>query len=232
MSDAFVSVQAIDRRAAIRALAAGLLSTGALDLEGAQHVHAEAGARKKADGKYAPQELTAHEYRTVAALAALIVPADEVSGSAVDAGAPEFIDLLCSQNAELAGIYHGGLAWMDAEMRRRHGTAFVEAPAARQTELLDAIVKAEQEERARRAEELVYERSPQYRNFSGYTTHAPAAMLPGVRFFDWVRKMSIDAFYTSPIGVKDLGYAGNKGMSKYEVPKAAVDYAMKRSPFA
>lgn len=236
MSEVFVPLDTIekpmDRRAAIRSIAAGLMSMGVLDLEAAQHVHNEASAQKKAGGKYDPKELTAHEFQTVTALAAIVVPADEVSGSAVDAGAPEFIDLLCSQNAQLAGIFHGGLAWMDAEMRRRHDKTFLEASASDRTALLDALVKAEQEDRARRAEELVYEKSAQYRNFSGYTTHTTSPLLPGVRFFDWIRKMSIDAFYTSPLGVKDLGYVGNKGTSKYEVPKAAIDFAMKRSPFA
>ena len=54
----------------------------------------------------------------------------------------------------------------------------------------------------------------------------------GARFFDWARKMTVDAFYTSAIGIKDLGYLGNKALSKYEVPKEALEYAIKRSPFA
>ena len=51
-------------------------------------------------------------------------------------------------------------------------------------------------------------------------------------FFDWVRKMTVDAFYTSAIGIKDLGYVGNTAHSKYVVPPAAMEYALKRSPFA
>ena len=52
----------------------------------------------------------------------------------------------------------------------------------------------------------------------------------GTKFFDWVRKMTVDAYYTSPIGVKDLGYMGNKAYTKYEVPQASIDYAMNRLP--
>ena len=54
----------------------------------------------------------------------------------------------------------------------------------------------------------------------------------GVRFFDWVRKMAVDAYYTSEIGIKDLGYAGNQALSEYTVPQETIDYAMNRSPLA
>ncbi|MBL8293408.1 MAG: hypothetical protein JNN08_16290, partial [Bryobacterales bacterium] len=47
---------------------------------------------------------------------------------------------------------------------------------------------------------------------------------------DWVRKMTVDAFYTSPLGIKDLGFKGNRAWSKYTVPQESIDYVMKRSP--
>jgi hypothetical protein len=47
-----------------------------------------------------------------------------------------------------------------------------------------------------------------------------------------MRRLTADAFYTSPIGVKDIGYLGNKGMTKFEVPAAAIQYAVKRSGLA
>ena len=71
-----------------------------------------------------------------------------------------------------------------------------------------------------------------YKDFSGYTVHRANDLGPGIVFFDWVRKMTVDAFYTSPIGVKDLGYVGNRAYSKYVVPNEAMEYALKRSPFA
>jgi hypothetical protein len=218
------------RRDLIRAIALGITSAGVLDLEAAQHVHNAAAAGRKG-GPYKPKALAEHEYMTVARLAELIVPADEVSGSAVDAGAPEFIDILCSENEKLAGIFHGGLAWLDAEMLRRHNQTFLSANAGLQTAMLDLLVAAEREERARRGEELVYQRSADYKGFSAYTTDRQNPLSAGARFFDWVRQMTVDAFYTSPIGVKDVGFIGNRALSKYEVPKEAVDYAMRRSPF-
>ena len=56
-------------------------------------------------------------------------------------------------------------------------------------------------------------------------------MAPGVRFFDWARKLIVDAYFTSPIGIKDVNYIGNQALSKYEVPQEAIDYAFNRSPF-
>ncbi|MFN7938826.1 MAG: gluconate 2-dehydrogenase subunit 3 family protein [Bryobacteraceae bacterium] len=219
------------RRTILRNIALTLTTGGVLDTAMAQHVHEAAAASKAKGGTYQPKAFQAHPYKTVRRLAELIVPKDERSGSALDAGAPEFIDLLCSQNKELANIYHGGLAWLDAEMRRRHGKAFVELSEAEQTGMLDLLVAAERTERARRAEESVYERSSVYRDFAGYSTHARNELAPGVVFFDWIRKMTVDAYYTSPVGIKDIEFKGNGAYSKYDVPAAALQYALKRSPF-
>lgn len=222
----------VSRRQLIRSIALGLTSMGMLDLDAAQHVHSAANGEKAANkGAYAVKAFEPEEYRTIRRLAELIVPADSVSGSAVDAGAPEFIDLLASQNGTIADIFHGGLAWLDAEMRKRGAKRFVEATEAEQKAMLDTLVKAETDEGARRNEELVYQRSAVYKDFTGYTTNRASDLGPGIRFFDWMRKMTVDAFYTSPIGVKDLGYKGNGAYSKYVVPQEAIDYAMRRTTF-
>ena len=55
---------------------------------------------------------------------------------------------------------------------------------------------------------------------------------PGIQFFDWARRLVVDAYYTSPVGIKEVGYIGNSAMATFSVPQAAVDYALKRSPFA
>jgi len=55
---------------------------------------------------------------------------------------------------------------------------------------------------------------------------------PGIQFFNWARRLVVDAYYTSPAGIKEVGYMGNSAMSTFSVPQAAVDYALKRSPFA
>jgi gluconate 2-dehydrogenase gamma chain len=179
------------------------IGAGQLSLEAAQHVHGMAAEEKTAHGVYKPKGLSAHEYKTLAKLADYIVPADDVSGGAVAAGAPEWIDLLASQNPQLLAIYTGGIAWVDHAMERRHATDFLSAAAEQQTAMLDLIA---------------------------YRKNESAELGPGIKFFEWARKMVVDAYYTSPIGIKELGYMGNTALSKFEVPQEAIDYALKRSP--
>jgi hypothetical protein len=227
-----VSIESLDRRALLKSIAVAITATGTLELEAAQHVHSEANGEKAKTGTYKVKEFTTDEYATLGRLAEIIVPADSVSGSGKDAGAPEFIDTLASQNDQLANIFHGGLAWLDAEMRKRFGASFVGAKPDQQKTMLDLLVEAARYEAERRGEELVYQKASVYREFSSYTVKREHELAGGARFFDWVRKMTVDAFYTSPMGIKDLGYMGNRALSKYEVPKEALDYALQRSPFA
>lgn len=228
----FVQLESLDRRGLLKSIAFALTATGTLELEAAQHVHQETSGEKSKTGAYKVKEFTAAEYATLGRLAEIIVPADKVSGSAKDAGAPEFIDTLSSQNEQLADIFHGGLAWLEAEMRKRYGSGFTAAKPDQQKAMLDLLVEAGRYEAERRGEELVYQKASVYREFSSYTVKREHELSVGAQFFDWVRKMTVDAFYTSPIGMKDLDYQGNKALSKYEVPKEALDYAIKRSPFA
>ncbi len=81
----------------------------------AQHVHNAAAADTKvAGGVYKPKALTQHEFDTLRKLSEIIVP------GATKGGAAEFIDLLSSQNPEMAAIYTGGLAWLDDAMKRTY----------------------------------------------------------------------------------------------------------------
>jgi gluconate 2-dehydrogenase gamma chain len=188
------------RRDFLQSAALSLLTGATLPVAEAQHVHAMA----VAEGAYRPKAFNAHEYRTLCALADLIIPADEVSAGAVTAGAPAWIDLLASQSPELTNIYTGGIAWMDIEMNRRVGSDFLSARPEQQTALLDLIA---------------------------YRKNGTGELGPGVRFFEWARKMVVDGFYSSPLGANALGYMGNTAVSKFEVPQAAIDYALQRSPF-
>lgn len=124
-----------------------------------------------------------------------------VPGAAA-AGAPQFIDFLADRNAELAAIFTGGLAWLDSEMKRRYGRAFAGAGAEQQTGLLDLIAWKKND-------------SPD--------------LGPGIRFFEWARKMTVDAYYTSKAGMEELGFEGNGAMAEFHVPAEAVAYALKRS---
>ena len=116
--------------------------------------------------------------------------------------AAEFIDLLASQNAEMSAIYTGGLAWLDRAMGREFNATFLAARPEEQTAMLDKIA---------------------------YHANSTPDLAAGIRFFDWARRMTVDAYYTSPAGIEELGYMGNKGMAEFKVPQGAVDYAVKRS---
>jgi gluconate 2-dehydrogenase gamma chain len=226
-----VQISDFSRRDALRAIALAVAAAGVgvpIDRAAAQQVHQHAGSMKGALDGYKRQELTEHEWATVARLAELIVPTDDVSGSAVDAGAVEFIDLLCASNEQLANTYHGGLSWLDAKMRERVGSTFVDSTAKAQTALLDDLV-AEETARNSRTEASG---EGEYARFRDYQTWEPGDLGPGVEFFGWMRKMAVDAFYTSPVGLGDLEYPGGGAHTEYVVPQEAIDYAMKRSPFA
>jgi gluconate 2-dehydrogenase gamma chain len=122
------------------------------------------------------------------------------------AGVTPFIDFLCHATDDMKIIFTGGLGWLDDAMRRRtDGKDFVGASHDQQKAMLDLIAFRENN-------------SPE--------------LGPGIQFFDWARRLVVDAYYTSPVGIKEVGYIGNSAMSTFSVPQAAVDYALKRSPFA
>jgi hypothetical protein len=189
------------RRDLLRSIAMSVTLAGVSEA-GGQHVHHEVAEEKKPSGVYTPKVFAAHEYETLRKLADLILPADEVSAGAVEAGAPEFIDLLCSGNRHLESTFRGGLAWLDAASAKRFKEPFLAAAPEQQREMLDAIA---------------------------YRKNETPELAPGIEFFAWARRLTVDAFYTSKIGIADLGYLGNKGMAKFEVPAEAIRYALTRS---
>lgn len=181
----------------LHTIAAAALA-GPLSAQQARHVHQEAARDAAASsGVYHPKALTAHEFRSLERLCELIVP------GASKGQAAEFIDLLSSQNPELAAIYTGGIAWLDHYMERTGKATFLEAGRADQNALLDQIA---------------------------YRRNSTPDRAAGIRFFDWARRMTVDAYYTSAAGIEELGYLGNKAVTEFKVPQQAIDYALKRSP--
>src|SRR5689334_9624878 len=192
----------LSRRDLLQSIALSV-TLGGLSPAAAQHVHNLAADEKASTGVYKAKALNPHEYQTLEKLADLIIPPDEKSPGAVASGACEFIDLLASQNPRLLGIYTGGIAWVDQAMKRRYSADFVRAKRNQQTALLDLIA---------------------------YRKNESQELGPGIEFFEWARRMVVDAYYTSPIGIKAIGYMGNTAVAKFEVPQEAIDYAVKRSP--
>jgi gluconate 2-dehydrogenase gamma chain len=203
-------MSAVSRRKVLRRIGASVSLAAAgenvLPAQQAQHVHhAVAAETAAAKGAYKAKALAAHEYAALERLTDLILPADERSPGALAAGAAAYIDFLCAANDDLKAVYTGGIGWLDAAMKGRCGKNFAEAPPEQQTALLDRIA---------------------------YRKNASPELNPGIEFFAWVRNMTVDAYYTTPIGVKEIGFLGNGAMERFGVPEEAVRYALRRSPFA
>ena len=235
MSETQMQGTEVSRRDMLRTIAIAMTAagTGTLGLEAGRHVHGLAQAEKEATGSYAPKFLNQHEYRTVQRLAELIIPADDHSGSAAEAGAGEFIDLLCSQNPALGAIYTGGILWLDHFSNQRSASRFLDNSPQQQDAVLATLSREahrlEMSEK-NRGPGFEFDERPEYQGFEEYTTQPRSKLGPGAQFFSWVRRMSADAFYTSPIGIQDVGFKGNSYWGRYRVPQEAIDYVMNLSP--
>lgn len=133
-------------------------------------------------GASAPRVYTPHEWQTVRTLVDYIFPKDERSGSATDALVPEFMDQMLFLEPGMRTAHRGGLAWLDSECRERFGATFVGATDARRREMLDLIA---------------------------FPARAPAELSHGVQWFNAFRDLAATGFWTSEIGVRDIGYMGN-----------------------
>jgi gluconate 2-dehydrogenase gamma chain len=191
----------ISRRDVLRRLALTLTATGLIDRVAAAEVH-QMTAQATGGGTYSPKTFTATQYKTLERLTDIIIPVENGAPGAVAAGAAAWIDMISSENDELKGSYAKGFAWLDAAMKGRGAADFVSAPAAQQIELIDLIA---------------------------YRRNASPELSPGIEFFTLVRRMTVDAFYTSAIGIKDIDYRGNTPIGSYPSPTEAIQYALKRS---
>jgi gluconate 2-dehydrogenase gamma chain len=193
----------ITRRDALRRLALVLTTAGVVDRVAAQEVHQMTlQAQAATGGSYTPKGLTPHEYTTLERLTDLIVPVENGAPGAVAAGAAAWIDMLTSESDQLKTTYTTGLAWLDAAMKQRGAEDFLTASPADQAALLDQIA---------------------------YRRNTTPELAPGIQFFTWARRMTVDAFYTSEIGIRDIDYRGNTALVSYPAPTEAIAYALKRS---
>ncbi|MCC6164856.1 MAG: gluconate 2-dehydrogenase subunit 3 family protein [Acidobacteria bacterium] len=164
------------------------------------HQHAQQARRAATAAKTAfkPKYFTAHEYATITTLANLIIPADDRSGNASDAGVPEFIDYMMIDQPERQLLMRGGIRWLDNECRKQFDQAFVKCTAAQQTQICDALA---------------------------YPAKASPAHANGARFFSAVRDLTATGFFTSKIGIADLDYKGNTFVMTWTgAPKEALDH--------
>jgi gluconate 2-dehydrogenase gamma chain len=179
----------ISRRDVLKSLGKGVLAGSVLrviPLEAAEYAHKMVASEKAASptGIYAPKFFPVQQYKTLATLCQTIIPADADSPGAVEAGAPEFIDLITSENHEYQLMLGGGLMWLDATCTDRYGQPYMQCATDSQKQILDAIA---------------------YRK----SALTDPSLGPGIEFFAFLRNLAVDGFFTSAAGIKYLGYIGN-----------------------
>jgi len=193
----------MNRRKSIQTLFVGTVSTGVLleacnpaDKKAAEEAKApESATASPADADRMKEELaynkallsskffTPHELATVGVLADIIIPHDEVSGSATEAKVPDFIDFMMLDRPENQTPMRGGLRWLDLACAKQYDNAFVDCTPQQQIEIVDKIA---------------------------YPAKARGEYRQGAQFFTLIRNFTVTGFYTSKMGLKDVGFVGNQ----------------------
>ncbi len=188
----------MNRRESLKALGIGTLSAGVLLEACKTKSDDESGAKipeKSPEGDRLPEEIerdkklnaetffTPHEMATITILGDIIIPKDDRSGSASDAKVPEFIEFIVKDRPDNQTPMRGGLRWLDLQCFKRYDNPFKDCTPQQQLEIVDAIA---------------------------YPEKATPEMKQGVAFFDRMRSLTATGFFSSKMGVEDLGYVGNK----------------------
>ena len=189
----------MDRRKSLKLIATGAVAVPAV-IAGCTPTDKKVAEPAKTDSSFAldrnPDELkyekellakekffTPHEMATITILADIIIPRDDVSGSASDAKVPDFIEFIVRDMPAHQVPMKGGLRWLDMHCLKLHQKAFKDCTEAERIAVVDSIA---------------------------YPKKASAEVKPGVAFFTLMRNLTATGFYTSAIGVKDIGYVGNQ----------------------
>jgi gluconate 2-dehydrogenase gamma chain len=186
----------MDRRKSIKALMIGTVGAGVLveacTSADKKNIAASADAslddRMQEEKAYLvkmekePKFFNEHEMATITVLGDIIMPKDEVSGNASDAKVPEFIEFIVKDMPSHQTPLRGGLRWLDLHCYKLYEKAFVNLSAAQQITVVDSIA---------------------------YPEKAAKELAQGVSFFNLMRDLVTTGFYTTEIGIKDLGYIGN-----------------------
>jgi hypothetical protein len=189
----------MNRRDSLKALGLGTLSAGLLleacktdTKKGAEETTTAAAGDEtgrqpfevERDKKlHADKFFTVAEMATITVLADIIIPKDGKSGSASDAKVPDFIEFIVKDLPDHQTPMRGGLRWLDLQCLNRFGKPFTDCSKDQQIQLIDLIA---------------------------YPNKAKPEMAQGVAFFNRMRDLTASGFFTSEIGVKDIGYAGNQ----------------------
>ncbi|HKU26813.1 MAG TPA: gluconate 2-dehydrogenase subunit 3 family protein [Candidatus Sulfotelmatobacter sp.] len=185
----------ISRRDILKSLGMTVITGSVLrviPLEAAEYAHHMVKAEKAAaeSNVYTPKFFSPHAYKTLQSLCQTIIPSDDEAKGAIEAGAPEFIDLLTSENKDYQVALGGGLMWLDNTCIDRYGNVYLDCNPEQQKEVLDLIA---------------------YRK----NARKDPSLGQGIEFFSFLRKFTADGFFTSEIGINYLGYVGNTYLSEF-----------------
>ncbi|PUZ26561.1 Gluconate 2-dehydrogenase subunit 3 [Chitinophaga costaii] len=202
----------MDRRKSIKALLVGGAAVGTLmaacenpkktdkktagaDTGDKPTVYGRTAAEADRDAKLKGEKFfTDAEMATITVLADIIIPKDEHSGSASDAKVPAFIEFMAKDQPSHQIPLRGGLRWLDVQMASRFGKSFVECTQEQQIAMVELIAWPEK---------------------------AAPELSQGVSFFNHLRDLTATGFYTTRIGINDLGYMGNTP-NEWDGPPADV----------
>ena len=159
------------------------------DAEAAQAAASAQAARAVTTAKpFVPKFFTAREFRLVRVLADIVIPKDERSGSASDAGVPEFMDFMMIDQPARQVAMRGGLAWLDVECQKRFDKTFLNCADAERTAVLDDIA---------------------------WPAKAKPEFAHGVAFFTNFRDLTASGFWTTRMGIDDLQFIGNRSVARW-----------------
>jgi gluconate 2-dehydrogenase gamma chain len=135
------------------------------------------------------------EMNTIKVLVDMIIPADAKSGSATQAGVHDFIAFIANDMPQHQTPIRGGLLWLDNLCKKSFGQKFIGLNLRQRTQILDLIA---------------------------YPKNAKAEHSQGVAFFSLIRNLTATGFYTSKMGLEDLGYLGNRPNAWDGVPQEVL----------
>jgi gluconate 2-dehydrogenase gamma chain len=145
-------------------------------------LYVEAALQGAAQGAvYKPKWFQPDEWRTINVMVDLIIPRDEKSGSATEAGVPQYMDFFCSEYTSYAWM-RDALRWFDGFAYNTYKKSFYKCTDAERRALFDRVA---------------------------WPARAAADARDGVAHFNRLRDFTASGFFSSQMGVKDLGYIGN-----------------------
>ncbi len=146
----------------------------------------------------AEQYFSEAELSTIAVLCDIILPATATAGSATEAEVPDFIEFIVKDIPRHQLPLRGGLMWLEIESNRRFNQSFTALSDSDQISIIDDIAYPDEDGTSPELE-------------------------PGRKFFKHIRNLTLTGYYTSQMGIKDLGYAGNRPNIWDGVPQDVLD---------